>query len=344
MEHTYTYAYYNNGNNSKRKSAETETATTMYSSTRKSVPLESLDVLSNTNANNGQSSCESIIQYNYDNMPPLKRANNSSMFSIATLPAIHSHISMIMNDSDDSSSSSALNLKDALLIESESDDDVVIIEEELATHHPRHRHHHMLNNINRTGLVILASELHYDVKNRFHKERPLRVKAIRDYLANTPLSSSFTNIDSCCTCCNYDHDDDDDCKESVVKAGSYDCDHENCIIHGKNGKKSLLENCVVLADDVIEKDLNYIEAEFLCNEDLLSVHLPGYIKRMETVKSSITNCNGNQAGLQERLDREAAQYKSIYLTKHSLDLAKTAASLLCKIVSKVMTGELDVSY
>ena len=39
----------------------------------------------------------------------------------------------------------------------------------------------------RTGLVFECGELHYDVRNRFHNERPIRITAIQEYLTRNDI-------------------------------------------------------------------------------------------------------------------------------------------------------------
>ena len=53
----------------------------------------------------------------------------------------------------------------------------------------------------------------------------------------------------------------------------------------------------------------------------------------------ISKCNCHN-----RLDIEAEQFKSIYLTNDSVQEAKTAASCLCHLVSRVVSGELDNGF
>ena len=53
----------------------------------------------------------------------------------------------------------------------------------------------------------------------------------------------------------------------------------------------------------------------------------------------ISKCN-----CQNRLDIEAEQFKSIYFTNDSVYEAKAAASSLCKLVSRVTTGDLDNGF
>mmetsp|Transcript_5661 Transcript_5661/g.7082 ORF Transcript_5661/g.7082 Transcript_5661/m.7082 type:complete len:585 (-) Transcript_5661:293-2047(-) len=77
------------------------------------------------------------------------------------------------------------------------------------------------------------------------------------------------------------------------------------------------------------------ERAFLDDDDYLRVHLPGYMKRLDR----LSNC-----ACCDKLDREAEQYKSIYFTKDSVNSAKTAATSLCRLVSKVMSGDLDNGF
>lgn len=53
----------------------------------------------------------------------------------------------------------------------------------------------------------------------------------------------------------------------------------------------------------------------------------------------ISKCNCHN-----RLDIEAEQFKSIYLTNDSVQEAKAAASSLCHLVSRVVSGELDNGF
>jgi histone deacetylase 6 len=77
------------------------------------------------------------------------------------------------------------------------------------------------------------------------------------------------------------------------------------------------------------------EKLFLEDDDYLQVHLPGYMKRL----NKLSNCS-----CCEKLDREAEQFKSIYFTKNSVAEAKTAATSLCRLVTKVVDGDLDNGF
>ena len=247
---------------------------------------------------------------------PLKRAS-SSMFSIATLPAINSADSLNSGENGGACSDFACN--EGFFIEETDISEItpIIEEKEEATKAVSES----VNHLNRTGIVFLSSELHFDLKNKFHKERPQRVKAIRDYLSKTPLSEFQRS---------HDGRDNSTFKNSTETETRITSD------------ESLLKCCIVLADDMGSDFDMEEEMSFLRDEDFVSVHLPGYIERMDAITSSNTT-NTTNKNLDERIEIEASQYKSIYLTRHSFDLAKTAACLLCKIVSKVMVGELDVS-
>ena len=77
------------------------------------------------------------------------------------------------------------------------------------------------------------------------------------------------------------------------------------------------------------------ELSFLSNDDFLRVHLPGYLQRLE--KLSGCTC-------QDALDADAQQFQSVFLTSDSVRLAKNAAASLCRLVAKVVTGDLDNGF
>ena len=77
------------------------------------------------------------------------------------------------------------------------------------------------------------------------------------------------------------------------------------------------------------------ESAFLNNDDFLRVHLPGYLQRLE--KLSGCTC-------QDALDADAQQFQSVFLTSDSVRLAKNAAASLCRLVSKVVDGDLDNGF
>ncbi|KAK1744890.1 histone deacetylase [Skeletonema marinoi] len=69
-------------------------------------------------------------------------------------------------------------------------------------------------------------------------------------------------------------------------------------------------------------------------EDYLRVHLPGY---MQILNRTSCCCN-------DRLDDEAEQYKSIYLTNDTVEMAKLAASSLCRLVDDVVRDKYDNGF
>jgi len=97
-------------------------------------------------------------------------------------------------------------------------------------------------------------------------------------------------------------------------------------------KSSIRDKFTILEEDVEESSS---EKVFLDDEDYLQVHLPGYMKRLDKL-SNCTCC--------EKLDREAEQFNSIYFTKDSVAEAKTAATSLCRLVTKVVEGDLDNGF
>lgn len=84
-------------------------------------------------------------------------------------------------------------------------------------------------------------------------------------------------------------------------------------------EKSILERCHDISDE-------NGRTTCLDEEDYLRVHLPCYMQILDR-----TSCCCN-----DRLDNEAEQYKSIYLTNNSVQSAKVAASSLCRLVEKVV--------
>lgn len=77
------------------------------------------------------------------------------------------------------------------------------------------------------------------------------------------------------------------------------------------------------------------ELSFLSNDDFLRVHLPGYLQRLE--KLSGCTC-------QDALDADAQQFQSVFLTSDSVRLAKNAAASLCRLVARVVEGDLDNGF
>jgi len=149
-----------------------------------------------------------------------------------------------------------------------------------------------------TGLVFESGSKHFDRHNRFHKERPLRVTSIHDYLLKSKLNddNGATLVERCHILMP---------NEGVGHKGAY----------GNNGKSS--------------------EELFLDNDDYLRVHLPGYMQRLDR----IAKCTCN-----DRLDIEGEQFKSIYFTRDSVREAKAAASSLCRLVTNVVSGNLDNGF
>lgn len=93
-----------------------------------------------------------------------------------------------------------------------------------------------------------------------------------------------------------------------------------------------IKRCSVLNDESM-KTYNS-EKAFLNDDDYLRVHRPGYMRRLE--KLSICNC--------DRLDNEAGQFQSIYLTQNSVKEAQRAADSLCRLVSAVVNDNLDNGF
>lgn len=168
----------------------------------------------------------------------------------------------------------------------------------------------------RTGMVFEAGAKHFDRHNRLHKERPVRVTSVMDALEKSSL-------------------------------------------HGK----------VIVLDDQVQESSP--EMLFLDDDDYRQVHLPGYMKRY--VMSSGWRWNGanyhivclsqllfhlthfftslpfrldklSNCNCCDRLNREAEQFKSIYFTKDTVAEAKTAATSLCRLVTKVVEGDLDNGF
>ena len=93
----------------------------------------------------------------------------------------------------------------------------------------------------RTGLVFESGRLHYDRHNRLHKERPLRVTSVQDYLAKSkPVDGEKTIYERC---------------QLQLEARG-----------GKEGVK-------------VEESKRSSEELWLDDHDYLRVHLPGYMQR-----------------------------------------------------------------
>jgi histone deacetylase 6 len=132
----------------------------------------------------------------------------------------------------------------------------------------------------KTGIVTEVGLLHFDRRNRYHKERPIRIQCLVEAL--------------------------------------------------QTSKDELYQRCCVLNDERSEAARSFLE-----DEDFLRVHRAGYIQRLAKL-SACTCC--------ETIDREAEQYKSIYLTADSLLEAQQAATSLCTLVSGVVQGDLDNGF
>ena len=92
----------------------------------------------------------------------------------------------------------------------------------------------------KTGLVFEAGSKHYDRHNRFHKERPLRITAVQDYLSKAkPVNDNEKTVFDRC--------------HLLDSRGGKD-------VEGGNENKSP-------------------EELFLDDHDYLRVHLPGYMQR-----------------------------------------------------------------
>mmetsp|Transcript_597 Transcript_597/g.930 ORF Transcript_597/g.930 Transcript_597/m.930 type:complete len:500 (+) Transcript_597:59-1558(+) len=96
-------------------------------------------------------------------------------------------------------------------------------------------------------------------------------------------------------------------------------------------KNGLVSRCEL--EDEHSPDLGSAEMKFLNDDDFLRVHLPGYMQRIS--KFSSCKCN-------DKLDCEAQQFKSIYLTSDSVQEAKNAAGSLCRLVDKVVSPDHDL--
>jgi histone deacetylase 6 len=156
----------------------------------------------------------------------------------------------------------------------------------------------------RTGLIFQSSDGHFDRHRKFHWERAQRIHSIREH-----------------------------------------------IFRPKN-PNNIEKRCLLLKDsDFLLK---------LEKEDYVRVHFPGYIARLDSLQclsmmsSEGTNRNTNlddsickskkQLHVLKRLEREAQQYNSIYLSPHSIKEAKQAASALCQMVSHVVCGKLKNGF
>ena len=100
------------------------------------------------------------------------------------------------------------------------------------------------NKDNYTGLVFESGSKHFDRHNRFHKERPIRVNSVYDYLSKAKVSPEA---------------DDDNEKTIYERCRLLDC---------HDGEKE--------REDMKKKST---EDLWLDDHDYLRVHLPGYMQR-----------------------------------------------------------------
>ena len=100
---------------------------------------------------------------------------------------------------------------------------------------------------NKTGVVFESGSKHFDRHNRFHKERPIRITAIQDYLTNakSTVDNEKTILERCHLMQSHgDGEKDDDADTAAVS---------------NSGKTP--------------------EEMWLDDHDYLRVHLPGYMQR-----------------------------------------------------------------
>lgn len=91
----------------------------------------------------------------------------------------------------------------------------------------------------------------------------------------------------------------------------------------------LLERCFHLVQSP-KHDL------LLTQEILKSVHLPAYLQRLDQLKDYSTTPTTSTTTQHARLQEEAAQYDSVYLTAQSYEAARSAASALCALVRHII--------
>ena len=99
-------------------------------------------------------------------------------------------------------------------------------------------------NDNRTGLVFESASNHFDRHNRFHKERPLRITSIHDYLSTAEKPSDG---------------------EKTV--------YERCKLFDSRGAVA----CIEVGTKRSPEEL------WLEDDDYLRVHLPGYMQRLDRI-------------------------------------------------------------
>jgi acetoin utilization deacetylase AcuC-like enzyme len=157
---------------------------------------------------------------------------------------------------------------------------------------------------NRTGLIFESSPNHYDRYNRYHKERPLRIDSLQDYL----LQQSTFGFSQRCILLSLDKND---------------------------------ETPSVDLDDSVSED-DETTGFRLQETDFLRVHLHSYLERFKTLelycsRTCLSTC-------QDRLDHEQEQYPSVYLTASSFSSAKQASTALCLLVSQVLSSRLQNGF
>lgn len=155
----------------------------------------------------------------------------------------------------------------------------------------------------RTGLVFEASELHFDRNSRYHKERSLRITSVMRHLSEQCIEV-MNNAETVCS--------------------------------KPSRRISVMERCVIQTSGSSPDDESHCSERYVLNdEDYLRVHLPGYLRRLDT---------WSKCSCYERLDRESEQFQSVYLTLDSAHEAKNAANSLCKLVRKVINADLDNGF
>lgn len=114
-------------------------------------------------------------------------------------------------------------------------------------------------------------------------------------------------------------------KEQPLRVSSI---HQALVKAGIHHRCALFENGLSLP-------LHCPESALLNDDDFLRVHLPGYMQRL----NKLSGCTCHKT-----LDAEAQQYQSIFLTPDSVRQAKIAAASLCRLVSRVVQGEIDNGF
>lgn len=165
--------------------------------------------------------------------------------------------------------------------------------------------------------------------SRFGREPETKVKQV------TAASFTATQVKSQCAIvveANLDHDyqvDMDPSSSSLHREASarhLERPKRITAIWNALHQSGLLERCLHL----VQSPNNNL---LLTREILESVHLPAYLQRLDRLKdySTITFTT-----LHPRLQEEAAQYESVYLTSQSYEAALTAAAALCTLVRHVV--------